>query len=261
MSGRLVPAFVAAEWTKIRTLRSARWCLLLSFVISVALGYLVALVFRVDFPRLPAAERASFDPLYVTFYSLTLGQLALVAFGAVTVGSEYSSGTIRTSLAAMPRRGRFYAAKVAATTLAAGGVSLLTVAATFAAAQAGLGAHATSLTAPGSAQAVLGAWLYLILICAFAVGLASALRSSAFTLGVLMPLLLLDSQGLGNVPKIKNVAQYLPDQAGLVIMHLTGPAGGRFGRPYGPWAGLGIVALWVIAALACGYLVLARSDA
>jgi ABC-2 type transport system permease protein len=88
------------------------------------------------------------------------------------------------------------------------------------------------------------------------------MRSSVRALVVLLPLLFLGSQGLGNVPAVKPVTQYLPDQVGMVIMHLTGPADDpRFGRPYDGWTGLGILALWTVAALVGGYLVLRRRDA
>lgn len=87
-------------------------------------------------------------------------------------------------------------------------------------------------------------------------------RSWVCSLGILLPLLFLGSQGLGNIPKLKTVAQYLPDQAGKVTMHLTGPPGDpRFGHDYGPWTGLGILALWTTAALLGGYLTLRRRDA
>jgi len=78
---------------------------------------------------------------------------------------------------------------------------------------------------------------------------------------VLLPLLFLGSQGLGNVPGVKAVAQFLPDEAGMAAMHVVGPAGDpRFGRPYGPWAGLGIMALWTAAALLAGYFAMRRRD-
>jgi ABC-2 type transport system permease protein len=253
---------LTAEWTKIRTVRSTLWSLLLTVVISVGGGYLVALSLRTSFSRLPLSQQVHFDPLFAAFYSLTLGQLALVVFGVVVVGSEYSSGTICASLVAVPRRGLFYGAKVLAGMLAAFAVGVPTVVTTFLAAQAALGPHGTSLAARGSAQAAFGACLYLTLICAFAMGTAATLRSSARALSILIPLLFLGSQGLGNVPEIKTFTQYLPDQAGMVIMHLAGaPGGSRFGRPYGPWAGLGILTLWAAGALVCGYLVLARADA
>ncbi|WP_406313745.1 ABC transporter permease subunit [Streptosporangium sp. NBC_01639] len=255
-------AVLTAEWTKIRTVRSTLWTLLPAFALSVGLGYLVGLSFRGSFSRLPHEQQESFDPLFATFYSLTLGQLALVVFGVLLIGTEYSTGTISASLAAVPRRGLFYGAKALAGLSCALGVSVVTVTVTFFAAQAGLGPLGTSLGADGVVPAAVGACLYLTMICLFAMGVATMLRSSTLSLGILLPLLFLGSQGLGNVPGLKPVAQYLPDQAGMLIMHLTGPPGDpRFGRDYGPWTGMGILALWVAAALIGGYLVLRRRDA
>jgi ABC-type transport system involved in multi-copper enzyme maturation permease subunit len=252
---------ITAELTKIRSLRSTRWALLLTAAICVGLGYAVSLSLHVSFPRLPPQQRRDFDPLFATFYSVSLGQLALVAFGVTVVGSEYTSGTIVASLTVVPRRGLFYAAKVAAGLLVAAGTALVTVAGTFFAAQQALGPQRTSPGAPGTLQAAFGACLYLTLICAFAMGVTAVLRSTARALGILVPVLFLDSQGLGNVPGLQKVIDYLPDQAGAVIMHLSGPAGSRFSRPYGPWTGMAILLAWTAAALIGGYLVLARTDA
>jgi ABC-2 type transport system permease protein len=79
-----------------------------------------------------------------------------VVFGVTVTGSEYSSGTIATSLAVVPRRGLFYAAKLTAGLLAAAGTAAVTVTATFYAAQQGLGTHRVSPGAPGALQAALG---------------------------------------------------------------------------------------------------------
>lgn len=250
-----------AELTKIRTVRSTRWALLLTLLTCVALGYGASLSLRESFPRLPAQQRLHFDPLFATFYSLSIGQLALVVFGALVVGGEYSTGMIATSLTAVPRRRLFYAAKIAAGALVAAATALVTVTATFFVAQRALGPHRTSPGAPGAMQAALGACLYLVLICALAMGITAILRNQALALAVMLPLLFLDSQGLGNVPGLQKVIDYLPDQAGAVIAHLTSaPEGGRFGRPYGPWAGMAIMAAWTAAVLIVGYLVLALTD-
>jgi ABC-2 type transport system permease protein len=251
---------ITAELTKIRTLRSARWALLLAPLICVSLGYGASLVLRDSFPRLPAQQRRDFDPLFATFYSLSIGQLAVVVFGATVTGSEYTSGLIATSLLAVPRRSLFYGAKVSAGLLTAAGVAVVTVAGTFCAAQQGLGPLRTSLGAPGSLQAAVGACLYLTLLCAFTMGVTATLRSPVIALAILMPQLFLDSQGLGNVPVLQKVIDYLPGQGGAVIMHLNGPGGGQFSRPFGPWTGMAIMLGWTAAALACGYLVLARTD-
>ncbi|WP_199430063.1 ABC transporter permease subunit [Qaidamihabitans albus] len=252
---------VVAEWTKIRSVRSTAWTLLLALVLSVGLGYALGRTFR-DISGLSREQQEAFDPLYPTFYSLMLGQLALVAFAVLVVSSEYTSGTIRASLAAVPWRGRFYGAKVLAGTLVAAAAALVTVTATFYAAQAGLGPRAVSLGGDRVVFAAVGACFYLTLICVIAMGVAAMLRSSALSLAILLPLLFLGSQGLGNVPKVKTVTQYLPDQAGMVLMHLTGPADDpRFGPEYGQWGAVGILVLWTAAALVGGYLVLRRRDA
>jgi ABC-2 type transport system permease protein len=251
---------VTAELTKIRTIRSTRRALLVTPLICVCLGYVVSLSLRASFAHLPAAQRRDFDPLFATFYSLSIGQLALVVFGAAAVGSEYTSGTVAISLTAVPRRDLFYAAKITAGLLAAAVTALVTVTAEFFAAQRALGPHGTSIAAPGALQASAGACLYLTLICALAMGVTAITGSTARCLVVLLPLLFLDSQGLGNVPGLGKVIDYLPDQAGAVIMHLSSGGGGRFGRPFGPWAGMGIMVIWVASALAGGYLVLARTD-
>jgi hypothetical protein len=127
-------------------------------------------------------------------------------------------------------------------------------------AQLALGSHGTSLRDPGVAEAVVGTCLYLTLICLFTTGLAMVLRYTAAALGILLPILFLGSQGLGNIPGIKVVTQYLPDQAGQVMLHLTQPGDPRFGRDYGAWEGLGILLLWTVASVLSGYLVLRRRD-
>jgi ABC-type transport system involved in multi-copper enzyme maturation permease subunit len=251
-----------AEFVKIRSVPSTVASLVPAPVLSVGLAVLVGFSFRHAWAQLPADQREHFDPLFATFYSLTLGQLPLVVFAVLVLGGEYGSGTVRASLLAVPRRGVFYAAKVLAVSSWAAVVAVVTVLATFAVAQVALGPHRVAVSGPGVPTAIVGAVLYLVLISLFATGVATMLRSSVWALALLLPVFFLGSQGLGNVPKVKTVAQYLPDELGMVIMHLTGPPGDpRFGRPYGAWTGLGLLALWTGAALLGGYLVLRRRDA
>ncbi|GII77909.1 ABC transporter [Sphaerisporangium rufum] len=247
---------VLAEWTKFSTVRSTWWALGATVVLSAALGYLVALSLG------GGRARGAFDPLFAAFYGLTLAQLALVTFGVTAVGAEYSAGTIRASLAAVPRRGVFYAGKVLAVALPAAGVSAVAAVAAFLAAQPALGPRGVGLGAPGTVEALVGGCAYLTLICLFATGVTTMLRGSARALGILMPLLFLGSQGLGNMPQLKPVMQYLPDQLGMVIIHVSGPPDDpRWARAYGPWTGLALLVVWVTAALVGGYLVLRRRDA
>jgi ABC-2 type transport system permease protein len=237
-----------AELTKLRTVRSTPWTLAAFAAVSAGLAALLELSLR------DAERRENYDPLFAAFLPLTIGQMALVVFGALAVTSEYSSGTIRASLAAVPHRGRFYLAKLAAVTAVAAAASVLTVAVTFAASRAPLTAEAL--------EACAGACIYLTLMCAFALGVAAMVRHTAAVLGGLLPVLFLGSQGLGNIPAIRTVTQFLPDQTGWVIMHLAGPQDDpRWDRAYGPWSGLALLTLWTVAALLGGYLVLRRRDA
>lgn len=253
---------IAGEWYKLRTLPAAFALPPATLVLGTGLAALVGFSFRVNYGQLAPDARDRFDPLFATFYSLTLAQLPLVVLGVLAVGSEYSSGTVRASLVAVPRRGVFYAAKLLTVAAALMAVAVATVLATFAVAQPALGPLGVSWRTVGVPTAIVGSCLDLTLIGLLSAGVAMMLRSSVAGLVILLPLFLLGSQGLANVPKIKVVTQYLPDAAGAVIMHLTGPPDDpRFGRPYGPWGGLGILTLWTAAALIGGYLVLRGRDA
>jgi ABC-type transport system involved in multi-copper enzyme maturation permease subunit len=255
-------AAVRAEWVKIRTVRSTVWSLLLTFVLCAGLSLLFGLSLRSGFDRMDQKARANFDPVLAGFYSLTLGQIALVVFGVLLVSGEYSSGSIRASLTAVPRRGVFYGAKVLAGTLTALVFSLVTGFVTFFTGQGALGRHGVSLGAPGVLRATLFACVYLTLMCVFSMGVAAMLRSTALSLGIMIPLLFLDSQGFGNVPKVRTVAQFLPDQAGLVMMRVVEPDPSFISyRGFGPWTALGILILWTAAAVAGGGLLFCRRDA
>ncbi|MFG1926234.1 ABC transporter permease [Cryptosporangium sp. NPDC048952] len=245
---------IAAELIKLRTLRSTPLTLGLALLVSGGLSALVGLSFR------NGTVRGEFDPVFAAFYGLTVGQLPLVVFAVLAVGSEYRSGTIRASLAALPRRGRFFGAKVGATLLVLVVAALATVATSAVTAQLTLGRRRAELDVLLPAAA--GAWLSLTLIGLFALGIATLVRSSTVALGVLLPLMLLGSQGLGNVPGVKVVTQFLPDQLGWVVMHLAGPQDDpRWARDYGPWTGLALLAVWAAAALIAGYVNLQKRDA
>lgn len=249
-----------AEWTKIRTVWSTAATLVPACLLAPGLGLLLGFALRPA--RLPPEQAARFDPLFAAGYGLTLAELAVVVFGILVMGGEYSSGSIRASLLATPVRRAFYASKVLVATVTMAAAATVMVLGSFGASQLALGPDGTALSSSGVPTAMLGAWLNVILLGLFALGVTAMLRSSVWTLAVLMPLFGLGSQGFGNVPGIKGLTQYLPDQVGQVIMHLTGAAGDpRFGRPYGAWSGIGLLAGWTTAALVGGYLVLRRRDA
>ncbi|MEU1463811.1 ABC transporter permease subunit [Streptomyces sp. NPDC005727] len=250
---------IRSEWTKIRSVSSTVWTLSLAVLVTLALGMLISALTRSQFDNMPVRERLSFDATVVSFAGMTLGQLAMIVFGVLVVSNEYSTGMIRVSLAAVPQRGTFLFGKIAVATALALVVGMATSFAAFFLGQAMLGSLRTHLADPGVLRAVIGGSLYMTLIAMFSMGVATMLRSPLLSLGILMPFFFLVSNILGNVDATKKVGRFLPDQAGSRIMQVVPRIGDD--TPYGPWGGLGIMALWVAAALAGGYALLKRRDA
>ena len=250
---------VRSEWTKIRSVASTVWTLGLAAVVTVALGVLISLLSRNEFDDMSTKDQLSFDPTFISFAGMSLGQLAMIVFGVLVVSNEYSTGMIRTSLSAVPQRGTFLFSKIAVATGLAFLVGLVTSFVAFFLGQAMLGSHRASIGDPGVLRAVIGGGLYMTLIAVFSMGVATMLRSPMLSLGILMPFFFLISAVLGNVDATKKVGQYLPDQAGSKIMQVVTPIDDDV--PYGPWGGLGIMVLWVLVVLAGGYALLKKRDA
>ncbi|MGY3204117.1 ABC transporter permease [Streptomyces sp. TE5632] len=250
---------VRSEWTKIRSVASTVWTLSLAVVVTIALGMLISALSANEFDNMSPQSRLSFDPTFISFAGMSLGQLAMIVFGVLVVSNEYSTGMIRTSLAAVPQRGAFMAGKLGVATALALVVSMVTGFAAFFLGQAMLGEHKAAIGDEGVLRAVIGGGLYMTLIAVFSMGVATMLRSPMLSLGILMPFFFLISNILANVDATKKVGRFLPDQAGSRIMQVVTPLDDD--TPYGPWGGLGIMALWVVAALVGGYLVLRRRDA
>ena len=254
----LLAQVIRSEWTKVRSVASTGWTLSVAAFLTIALGALISYLMRRDFGNRSAEERLTFDPTFVSFAGMTLGQLAMIVFGVLVVSSEYSSGMIRVSLAAVPQRGTFLAGKLAVATALALVVSFATSFVTFFVGQAMLGPHGASIGDPGVARAVLGGGLYMTLIAVFSMAVAVMLRGPLLSLGVLMPFFFLVSNVLNGVSATRRVGRYLPDQAGSRILRVVTPLDDT---PYGPWGGLGIMVLWVIAALAGGFVLFRVRDA
>ncbi|MEW2319523.1 ABC transporter permease [Streptomyces bauhiniae] len=224
-----------AEWIKIRTLRSL-------------LGALAAvLVVTVTFSAVTAARADRSDPLYAVFFGVSLGQVAAVVFGALAVSGEYRGGALRLTLAAVPDRTRWFAAKAVAVALPVLAVGLLTGLVTLA-----VGRATVELTWEEGLRGVVGCALYLTLMALFAAGLAAALRSGVGTLGLLIPFLLIVSFVVGDLAS--GAADCLPDRAGQLALHSASEG------PLGPWTGLAVTALWAGAALGVGAWGVRRRD-
>ena len=127
---------IASEFTKLRSVRSTYWTLGALFVVSVGLGIAFAAGAAANFNVHPASK-AAFDATETSLGAFFfLGELIIGVIGAMVITSEYSTGMIRTSLTAQPRRGAVYAAKAITLAVVALVVSLVTSFVAFFAAQA-----------------------------------------------------------------------------------------------------------------------------
>ncbi len=221
-----VTQVVRSEWTKIRSVASTVWTLSLAGVVTIALGVLISLLSKNEFDNLSRRDRLSFDPTFISFAGMTLGQLAMIVFGVLVVSNEYSTGMIRTSLAAVPQRGTFLFGKIAVATALAFAVGLATSFVTFFLGQAMLGPHRAGIDDPGVLRAVFGGGLYMTLIAVFSMGVAAMLRSPMLSLGILMPFFFLISNILGNVGATEK-ARPVPARPGRQQDHAGGDPRGR----------------------------------
>ncbi|MFE2280083.1 ABC transporter permease [Streptomyces sp. NPDC059454] len=236
-----------AEWLKIRTVRSlpgALFALFALFAVTTAFSGIAGVSDTSD---------PEFDPLFMALSGVAPGQIAAISFGAMAVSAEYHNGALRLSLAAVPRRGRWFAAKATAIAVPTLAVSLLTSLAALLVARAGLGPAASGLTPAEQVRGVVGCGLYLTLMALFAAGLATLLRSGVATLSVLIPFILIVSFVIGDAAG--TAVDFMPDRAGQVVIHETHDG------TLGPWPGLAVTALWTAAALGAGAWSLRRRDA
>jgi ABC-2 type transport system permease protein len=240
------------EWLKLRSVRSTWWTLL---VFAVGMVGLAILVMRGQ------QHGASFDPTNDSFAGLAIGQLALGVLGVLAVTSEFSSGMIRATFAAAPRRPLVLAAKaavLAAVALVAGEIMAFVA---FGVGQAVLKSqfpHA-ALGQPGVLRAVLMAGAYPALIALIGLGLGAIIRHTAGAIsavvGVLfvLPLILLP---LGT--SIQNsVGQFMP----MLIAENSMTAVKPVAHSLSAGVGFALLCGYAAAALAAGGWALARRDA
>jgi ABC-2 type transport system permease protein len=242
-------AALRSEWLKIATVRSLCATLGLVFVATVGFTVLASATMTEE-----VRTRDDFDPLYASFAGLAMGQIAAICFGAMTVAAEYRTGGIGLSLAAVPRRGVLYAAKLTVIGSSAFLVGLATSAVCFFAAQSILGPEGVGALTPGAPRAIAGGGVYLALITVFAAALTVLLRSGPLVMGVLIPFLIMVSFVFGG-PGDTGFLEFLPDHAGQQML-LRNPSG-----TLGAWGGLGVQVLWVAAAVWAGLAGLLRRDA
>jgi ABC-2 type transport system permease protein len=251
-----------AEWTKLRSVRSTYWSLIALIVVFPFFCWLLPYLTVSNWKQADATQQANLlaDPVGSILASgQFLGQLAVAVLGVMVTASEYSTGMIRSTLLASPRRVRMLAAKSIVFTLL---ILVLGEVVAFAGFYIGRQTFKSLLTVnldSGNVREVFGAGLYLAMLALFSLVLGSLLRHVAGAITGIVALLLV----LGNIISLipgkvgKYLYTYEPTNAGFAIVEKHVPTNFLLS----PWEGFGVFAAWTAVLWILAAWLLERRDA
>jgi ABC-2 type transport system permease protein len=252
-----------SEWTKIRSVRSTVWSLIALIAVSVGMISLMLAMRMGDWNQLSPARQHELaaDPLGVYFpIAIGLGQLAMVVLGVMTVTSEYTTGMIRSTLQAQPRRMIVMTAKIVVFSVVAAIVGQIVAFGSFFATQQIVKAHITmTLSEPGYLRSVVGGGLYLAVIGLFSLAMGGILRHTAGAITAVAAIVMV----LGNMTELlpsswgAHVHAWWPSIAGAYVYTPSVDPG----QLLTPWQGFAVLSGWTALLLAVAYVLLKRRDA
>lgn len=258
------------EWIKFWSVRSTIWTLSIFLLATVGLVVLISLAFV----NAPGPEEGgppdATDALGPLSFAVTLGQLALAVLGALTITSEYTTGMIRSSLTAAPKRLPVLWSKAIVLVVAVFGASIVAVA-------AGTGLQwlffdsqglSVDLGDPEMIRPLVGTAVYLATIALFAFALGALMRHSAAAIATVLGLLLVAPILFSSIPwkPLTLMFPFLPGIAGQQLTqtqtHLeTAAEFSDIGADLSAWQGYGVLVLWVVLVLGAAAVLLKRRDA
>jgi ABC-2 type transport system permease protein len=254
---------VAGEWTKLRSLRSTTWAFVAYIVLSVGFCVLTTSLTAAGWQHLSAADRRDTldDPIGLVLRSGGVwGQIAICVLGVLLFTGEYSTGMIRASMLAVPRRTPVLAAKAAVFAAVTFAVAEVVAFASFFIGRAIIAKHVSiSLGDPGVLRAVLGTGLSLAVIGLFAMSLGILVRHQAGAITLT----------IGLVTVLPTVLSAVPGRLGMYLKTYV-PGGNAVGEimssghdpdsVVSPWQGFGIACGWTVLALILATVSFHRRD-
>jgi ABC-2 type transport system permease protein len=182
---------LAFEWTKLRSVRSNYWTLLIAAIVTLGVTAIVAQSMASAPAPPPGGPVNALTSSFLGFGEYTV--LPVTVLSVLTFTSEYASGLIRTTFTAVPQRRAVLAAKAAVTGTAALAAGELLAFACFFLTQAILSRHhrGLALSDPGALRAVLAAGLVLAACAVAGVGVGAVIRHTAGAIAAAVTLLYL----------------------------------------------------------------------
>jgi len=283
---------MASEFTKLRSVRSTYWTLGALFIVSVGLGVAITAGTAANMVNNPG-NKAGFDATQASLGAFfEIGQLIIAVLGAMVITSEYSTGMIRTSLTAQPRRGVIYAAKAIVFTAVTLVISLITAFVAFFIGQSFYSSKGVSaslfhtVTIPANANvtcngpgpctatfsgtdvispstvltAIIGTALFVTIVALIAYGVGSIIRHTAGTIAIVIALLFIIPVLEQTLPDTWrwDIMRFLPDAATRVI---TATVDGGNPHLWSAWPQLGVTALWAVVLVGIGAYLFRKRDA
>ena len=285
-----------SEFTKLRSVRSTYWTIAALFIVSVGIAAIAGAGIASNLHNNPQ-NRAGMDATQASLIAFfELGQLIIAVLGALTITSEYSTGMIRTSLTAMPRRGVVYAAKLIVFTTVTLIVSLITSFTAFFVGQAAMSGsgvsaslfHSVTIPAdvnmspppggPGSGPpnvtfsgtivispgtvltAIIGCALFVTVVALIAFALGSIIRHTAGAITSAIGLLFVLPIIVQILPDTWrwDIMRFFPDAAGRVLSVTIGQHNPHL---WSAWPQFGVTLVYAAVLLAVGGYLFRKRDA
>lgn len=246
------------EWTKLRSVRSTYWTVLVGAALAVGISILFSVHARSDL--LSGRETVDgFDATLTSLNGLYLVQVAIGALGVLVISSEYSTGMIRATMTAVPHRRTVLAAKATVFAVFTFIVGEIISFAGFFLGQAIMSdTHASAtLATPHALRAVLGGGLYLTAVGLLGFGLGAAIRHTAGGLSAFFGVMFASTVVVDLLPTTwrNRVIDYMPANAGSQVLTTV-----KTGSALGAWQGLGVLCLYSVAAIAVAAVLIGRRD-
>ena len=251
---------VRSEWTKLWSLRSTRWSLLIGAISMAGLGPLVATFQMNRWDRLDPGDRLHFNAINMALGGYRFAQLAIGVLGVLILTGEYSTGQIRSSFMAVPKRLPVLWAKAGTFAAVAFVLMLVSALIAFIATQPILTQHhvQTTLGHAPALRAVIGVGLFMAVLGVFALGLGAIVRNTAGGISLFAGLLFVLPGVAALLPtSMQNaINPYLPSVAAGTIMSGTHDA-----HTFSAWGGFGVFCGYTALVLLVAAILMRRRDA
>lgn len=249
-----------SEWIKFRSIRSTIMGYFITFLVTLGIGALITISLRSRFASVGLGAKLAFDPVSTSLGGVLFAQFAVGVLGVLFITSEYSSGSIRTTLAAVPQRARLIASKVLVLSLATFLVGEVVSFVTFLMGQAIYsGALPTASLRTGSVlRSVILAGVYLTLLAILGFSLGLIVRQSGASISIFTSLLLIVPIVTFFLPQSwqATITKFEPSELGHAMMSPTPPF-----QLFGAGVATATLIAYVIIALVIGVILTIRRDA